>query len=121
MARITDRALDSIAHDMDALQDVGLIRSGSIEIRLHGIAPVHKLFILNDTEVFFGFYPIEEHTVSLTSGERINIYDPSGKAANLLHFSSTGEESALGQMFVEGARNWFNSLWDTIATDREHS
>jgi DNA-binding transcriptional regulator YhcF (GntR family) len=118
MAGITDRALDNLTHDMAGLQRVGLIESSSIEIRMHGIPPVHKLFILNETEVFFGFYPIEKNTVTFDNGEQTDIYDPSGTAANLLYFSRTGEESTQGAMVVENLRNWFNSMWDTIATKR---
>lgn len=121
MAHITDRALDTITHRMDDLQNVGLIKSSSIEIRMHGIPPVHKVFILNETEVFFGFYPIEESTVSLDNGDRIKIFDPSGTATDLLYFSKTGEESTQGAMVVENLRKWFNSTWDTIATRREGS
>jgi len=34
-------------------------------VRAHGAAAMFKLYILNRTEAFFGFYPIAEHTVSL--------------------------------------------------------
>lgn len=114
MARITDRALEAITHEVNELEELGLIKSGSVEIRTHGIAPVFKLFVLNETEGFFGFYPIVEHTV-VVEGDRVPIYDPMGKDAALLHFSSSGENSEQGEMFVNAARTWFNSVWDTVA------
>lgn len=118
MARITDRALETIVNDVRELEELGLIKSGSVEVRMHGIAPVFKLFILNNAEVFFGFYPIVQHSVPV-NGERVEIFDPMGKDASLFHFSSTGEESEQGEMFVSSARTWFDSLWDTVATPRD--
>lgn len=118
MARITDRALESIVNDVRELEELGLIKSGSVEVRMHGISPVFKLFILNDAEVFFGFYPIVQHSVPV-KGEQVEIFDPMGKDASLFHFSSTGEDSEQGEMFVNAARTWFDSLWGTVATPRD--
>ncbi|MQM26643.1 winged helix-turn-helix domain-containing protein [Glycomyces albidus] len=117
MARITDRALESIVNDVHELEELGLINTGSVEVRMHGIAPVFKLFILNDSEVFFGFYPIVQHAVPI-NGDRVEIFDPMGKDASLFHFSSTGEESEQGSMFVDSARAWFDSVWVNVATPR---
>ncbi len=118
MARITDRALEAVVNDVHELEELGLIKSGSVEVRMHGIAPVFKLFILNDTEAFFGFYPIVQHTVPV-NGDRVDIFDPMGKDASLFHFSSKGDDAEQGEMFVSSARTWFDSLWDTVATARE--
>jgi DNA-binding transcriptional regulator YhcF (GntR family) len=120
MARITDQALDGLTNDVRELQGLGLIKSGTVEVRMHGVAPTFKLFILNEAEVFFGFYPIVQHPVSI-NGTDIDIFDPMGKDAHLFHFSRGGGESEQGTLFVEAARKWFDSVWTTVASGREGS
>jgi DNA-binding transcriptional regulator YhcF (GntR family) len=113
--RITRRSIESIVDAVSELVDLGLLKSGSAEVRVHSASPLFKLYIINNSEAFFGFYPVVEHSVTI-DGEPVSIYDPMGKDATLFHYSQSDEEdSSTGSQYVEQARTWFDSLWNTIA------
>lgn len=50
--RITRRAADGIIDQVTELGDPGLIRSTTVEVRMHRASPLFKLYILNGEEVF---------------------------------------------------------------------
>lgn len=54
--RITRRSADGIIDQVAELGDLGLIRSATVDVRLHRASPLFKLYILNGEEVFYGFY-----------------------------------------------------------------
>jgi hypothetical protein len=39
------------------LQDLGLINEAVAEVRVHRATPLFKLYLINNEEAFFGFYP----------------------------------------------------------------
>ncbi|NES29886.1 GntR family transcriptional regulator [Micromonospora terminaliae] len=112
--RITRRAVDGIIDQVSELGDLGLIRSATVEVRIHRGSPQFKLYMLNDEEVFFGFYPAVERTVSI-KGEPTAIYDLMGKDVPLFHYAVSDDDTSHGTQFVEASRQWFDSLWSTIA------
>jgi hypothetical protein len=66
------------------LTRLGLLESGTAEIRVHPCSPLFKLYILNGEEVFFGLYPIIRQRIPLPGGDR-DIYDLMGKDAVVFH------------------------------------
>ena len=114
--RITRRAADGILDQVRELGELGLVRSVSAEVRVHSAAPLFKLYFLNNEEVFFGFYPVVERNVVI-KGEPIAIYDLMGKDVPLFHHSTKDDEASTGAQFVEAARTWFDSVWDSIARE----
>ncbi|RKN24189.1 GntR family transcriptional regulator [Micromonospora musae] len=112
--RITRRAVDGILDQVSELADLGLVRSATAEVRMHRGSPQFKLYLLNAEEVFFGFYPAVERTVTI-KGEPTAIYDLMGKDVPLFHYAVTDDEASHGTQFVEASRQWFDSLWSTIA------
>ncbi|MBQ1035878.1 GntR family transcriptional regulator [Micromonospora sp. C81] len=112
--RITRRAVDGIIDQVSELADLGLVRSATVEVRMHRGSPQFKLYILNGEEVFFGFYPAVERTVTV-KGEPMAIYDLMGKDVPLFHYAVTDDDTSHGTQFVEASRQWFDSLWSTIA------
>jgi len=112
--RITRRAADGIIDQVAELGDLGLIRSTTVEVRMHRASPLFKLYILNGEEVFYGFYPVVERTVSI-KGEPMAIYDLMGKDVPLFHYAITDDDASHGTQFVEASRQWFDSMWSTIA------
>ncbi|MBC6461467.1 winged helix-turn-helix domain-containing protein [Actinomadura sp. HBU206391] len=113
--RITRRAVDGIADAVHELVDLGLIKSGAVEVRVHELTPAFKLYILNGEEAFYGFYPVVEHTIRL-GGESADVYDLMGKDATLFHFSASDDSDiSNGPQFVKEAKSWYDSLWNTIA------
>ncbi|MEV6634387.1 GntR family transcriptional regulator [Actinoplanes sp. NPDC051470] len=112
--RITRRAADGIIDQVAELGDLGLVRSATAEVRMHRASPLFKLYLLNGEEVFYGFYPVVERTVSI-KGEPMAIYDLMGKDVPLFHYAITDDDTSHGNQFVDASRQWFDSVWSTIA------
>src|SRR5215469_16987757 len=53
--QITRRHTDAIAESVAELSDLGLVKTAGAQVRVHGAAPMFKLYILNRAEAFFGF------------------------------------------------------------------
>src|SRR5215203_3455771 len=113
-ATITQRHTQAISDSVHELADLGLVQQASVEIRVHNLAPLFKLYILNNEEAFFGFYPVREHKVTL-KGEARPMYDLMGKDAVLFHHTISDDDASIGSQYVEQARAWFDSIWTTIS------
>jgi hypothetical protein len=111
--RLTARHAHAITDSIEELASLGLLPDARAEIRAHPCSPLFKLYILNGEEVFFGLYPITRHPVQLPSGTT-DIYDLMGKDATVFHHSAhSGHATDLP--YIENARTWFASMWDTIS------
>lgn len=86
-------------------------------VRVHGLAPLFKLYLINGREAFFGFYPIAEHTVCAAGGIH-PMYDLMGKDSVLFHHSSSDPDAgSAADLYVAQARMWFDSIWATVSQD----
>ncbi|ADD40047.1 winged helix-turn-helix domain-containing protein [Stackebrandtia nassauensis] len=117
-ARITGRAVDGIVDQIHELGDLGLVKTASAEVRVHDLGPMFKLYLISRQEAFFGFYPVVEHTVPIKR-EPTPIYDLMGKDVPLFHYAVSDDDATHGAQFVEAAQTWFDSVWTTIARERE--
>jgi hypothetical protein len=111
--QITTRHARAILDTVHELTDLGLIEDASTQIRVHPCAPLFKLYILDGEEAFFGFYPIVRHTIPLPAGPQ-PMYDLMGKDA-LVFRHSTGSGQPADAAWIEQARNWFDTMWQTIS------
>lgn len=116
MARITERTIDGIQDQVHELADLGLVPAATAQVRVFGASPQFKVYLINDEEVFFGFYNIVERTVTI-KGMPVAIYDMMGKDVPLFHYAVSDEDTSHGTQFVRSARTWFESLWTTVAKD----
>ncbi|MGC4852268.1 GntR family transcriptional regulator [Micromonospora sp. DT4] len=114
--RITDRSIHAVTDAVQELADLGLVKTATAEVRVHNAAPLFKLFIINEQEAFFGFYPVVEHTVSI-EGKPVAIYDAMGKDAILFPFTPSDDDNSNDALYVEQARAWFDSMWGTISRE----
>lgn len=112
--RITTRAATGIVDQVRELGELGLVPSANAEVRVHSAAPICKLYMLNNQDVFFGFYPAVERNVTI-EGQPVAIVDLMGRDATLFHFAADDDDASHGTQFVASARLWFDSLWSTIA------
>jgi DNA-binding transcriptional regulator YhcF (GntR family) len=112
MRRHTLAIIDSV----EELGSLGLVKDVSAQIRVHRAAPLFKLYMINNEEAFFGFYPVREHVITLGGAPRA-IYDLMGKDAILFHHSVTDDDTSTGSQYVEQARDWFESMWSTVSTE----
>lgn len=112
--RITRRSLDTLLDEVQEIADLGLVPSISAEVRVHEFTPWFKMYILNQEEMFFGFYPVKENTAHI-GGEEIPIYDLLGKDSKLFFHSANDDEDASDSPgFIAEAQEWFDSLWTTL-------
>ena len=112
--QISRRHTDALTETVAELADLGLVGSASAEVRVHGGTPTFKLYILNGSEAFFGFYPLTEHTVAL-HGQPVPMYDLMGKDVTMFHYEKGDDPTGIGGQFVEQAQAWFDSMWATIS------
>jgi len=114
MAEISRRHAGGITASVEELEDLGLVQRASVETRVHGSAPLFKAYVINEADVFFGYYPVVRHDVKI-GGKRTPIFDPMGKDAVLFQHTDDGDPESTGSQFVAQTRTWFTSIWDTIA------
>ncbi len=115
MAAIVARHAGAIHEAIEELGDLGLVPEATVETRFHGSAPLFKCYLVNQADVFVGYYPVVRHEVRI-DGKRCPIFDPMGKDAVLFHFVDDGDPDSTGSQYVAQSRLWFDSIWDTIAT-----
>lgn len=114
MAGISARHAGAITDAVQELADLGLVPEAVVETRVHGSAPLFKAYVVNNTDVFFGYYPVVRHEVRL-NGKRASIFDPMGKDAVMFQYTDDGDPDSTGSQFLAQTRAWFASIWDTIA------
>jgi DNA-binding transcriptional regulator YhcF (GntR family) len=114
MAEISSRHAGDISATVQELGDLGLVPEATVETRVHGSAPLFKAYVINDLDVFFGYYPVVRHEVHIAS-KRVTIFDPMGKDAVLFQHTDDGDPESTGSQFVAQTRAWFDSIWNTIA------
>ncbi|MEU5834295.1 GntR family transcriptional regulator [Streptomyces diacarni] len=89
----------------------------SLTVRAVPLTPTHKLYLLNRNEALIGYYQVVRNEEAAFQGEQLSLYDVLGLTAKL--FRSTGGVEARDDQeaaFVAESRQFFDSLWDTIAT-----
>ncbi|MFE7428270.1 winged helix-turn-helix domain-containing protein [Streptomyces sp. NPDC057545] len=106
----------SISDAISELSHLGLVKESEVSVRVHSGTQFFKLYVINNEDAFFGYYPIRPNKV-VAQGEAIEIYDLVGKDATLFHYSVNEGDSSSGAQQVEQARMWFDSVWDTIGRD----
>ena len=114
--QISRRHADAITESVAELADLGLVTDASAQVRVHGGSATFKLYILNRTQAFFGFYPLTEHTVAL-DGKPVPMVDLMGKDVTLFHHASD-DPAGIGEQYLTQAQAWFDSMWSTVSRDQ---
>lgn len=113
-AGIMQRHTLAIVDEVNELGRLGLVGDSTAELRVYPAVPLFKLYLINETEAFFGYYPVREHTVAL-EGEDTPIWDLMGKDATLFHHAAEPGYESLSSLFIEQSQMWFDSIWSTVA------
>lgn len=109
---ITSRGIEAMSASLGELQSLGLVAKTSFEARAQPTSAHFKVYILNRSEAFFGFYPVTENHVTFR-GQDLKMWDLLGKDAALFHHTR-GDDETLGGLFIEQAQGWFDSVWNSI-------
>ncbi|MBB0244078.1 GntR family transcriptional regulator [Streptomyces alkaliphilus] len=107
-----------IKHGVEMLAELGLVQSAKVEIRFFRASALFKLYLLNGTEAFFGYYPLRQRKM-VVDGEERDFFDITGKDTTLFHHSAGPDDSSLGSQYVQQSQRWFDSTWGSIAFRRE--
>jgi DNA-binding transcriptional regulator YhcF (GntR family) len=113
---MTRRHMQAIADAVGELDELGLVGNGAVALRVHGLAPLFKLYILNRDELFFGLYPVMRRQLQLND-ESHEIYDLMGKDATLFHHTTSDDDTSTGSQYVEQMQTWFDTIWTTISRE----
>lgn len=108
---------EGIEHSVGVLAELGLVQSADVQVKVHRGTPLFKLYVLNSTEAFFGFYPLRERELTV-EGESRKLFDVKGKDTTLFQYSAGADDASTGSQYVQQAQVWFDSVWDTISYDR---
>lgn len=114
--RIMIRHTLAIVESIHELEKKGLVEKSVAELRVHRVAPLFKIYVLNKSELFFGFYPVQERKIDLAGAPK-GIFDLVGKDATLFHHSISDDETTTSSQYVQQAMLWFESMWTTISYD----
>lgn len=113
---IARRHTEAILESVRELAELELVPNAAAEVRAHKSAALFKLYLINNEEAFFGFYPVIKHSVTV-KGKKVAIYDVLGKDIPLFHNTVNDETASDGAQYVEQARAWFDSVWSTISQE----
>ncbi|WP_053913097.1 winged helix-turn-helix domain-containing protein [Streptomyces sp. SCSIO 75703] len=106
----------SIRDSVKELEHLGLVPETEVEVRVYSGTPPFKLYVINGSDVFTGYYLVQPNKV-VAQGETIDIYDVLGKDTVLFHHSVNEGDSSHGATQVQQAQAWFESWWSTIARE----
>ncbi|MFE4697412.1 winged helix-turn-helix domain-containing protein [Streptomyces sp. NPDC056738] len=105
-----------IANQVHELSLLGLVPETKVSVRVHSGTQFFKLYVINEEDAFFGYYPIRPNKV-VVQGNPVEIFDLIGPDATLFHYSINEGESSSGAQQVDQAKMWFESVWTTIGRD----
>jgi DNA-binding transcriptional regulator YhcF (GntR family) len=116
-ARIMERHTLAIVDAVNELGELGLVADAHAEVRVVPAVPLFKLYLLNNADAFFGYYPVQEHTVKLDD-EPTPMWDLMGKDAILFHHAAdAGDPDTMASQYVQQSAMWFDSIWTTVARE----
>lgn len=114
--QIMQRHTQAIVDTTNELGELGLVDDVHAEVRVAPSVPLFKLYLLNDSDAFFGYYPVQEHAVKL-DGEPVPMWDLMGKDTILFHHSADADPESMASQYVQQSRMWFDSMWTTVARE----
>ncbi|MFH9430419.1 GntR family transcriptional regulator [Streptomyces sp. NPDC017615] len=85
-----------------------------VAFRALPFTPPVKLYLLNGSEALFAYYMVTRREEPADDG-LLEMYDTLGSESLLCFFD--GRSGRRDASFVEQSQNWFEALWETIATD----
>ena len=111
--RTIDRYTGGLTDTVHELVDHGLVDEGSVTVRVVATPPLSKLYIINQTDAFHGWYAITNHKVRY-DGKTIPVTDLMGKDTELLHFTA-GQPDQTASLFITEAQQFFEAQWNLVA------
>ncbi|MGW7412670.1 winged helix-turn-helix domain-containing protein [Streptomyces sp. NPDC054863] len=105
-----------IVVNLEGLRRDRLVPDVSVEIKRVPLTPHSKLYLFNGTIALQGYYKVVERRIELDDGEELDTIDVLGLRAALFRYEKDANERSLGSLFVADSQEWFDSVWDLLAT-----
>jgi hypothetical protein len=108
-------SLDSCRRLREKIDDINkkqLASEAQIEVRVHRLTPVFKLYLLNGRYAFVGFYPVEEASFISTKGHDV-LFDLKGTRTALVGARHDGR--AWERALFSNACEWFEAAWSNLS------
>ncbi|XUL90372.1 winged helix-turn-helix domain-containing protein [Streptomyces galilaeus] len=113
---ISDRCLSSLEHTLQNLRAYGPVQEVDFEVRRVPVTPMFKLFLLNETESFQAMYKLARRRIPLGGTEDVDAIDILSVGATGTYFDKGDGVDDAQAAWVENQQDWFDSLWDHLAT-----
>ncbi|MFG2429218.1 GntR family transcriptional regulator [Streptomyces sp. NPDC048590] len=103
----------SLRHNLLALRST---RDLDVEVTFRALpfTPPVKVYLLNGTEALFAYYTVTRRTEEI-DGRSVELFDVLGSDSTLFPFTAAG--GVQGDAFVAESARWFDSLWNTVASE----
>lgn len=93
------------------IRQSGFVQDAHMEIRLHHLAPLFKMIIINHQLAFLGFYAIAETPVTL-GDHTVCLWDYRGERTRFVGLRTDG--SMLQRELFTGLNDWYHVVWDNL-------
>ncbi|WP_427920599.1 winged helix-turn-helix domain-containing protein [Streptomyces sp. cg40] len=113
---ISDRCLSSLEDTLQNLRAYGPVQEIDFEVRRVPVAPMFKLFLLNETESFQAMYKLARRRILLGGMEEVDAIDILSVGATGTYFDKGDEVDDAQAAWVKNQQDWFDSLWEYLAT-----
>jgi DNA-binding transcriptional regulator YhcF (GntR family) len=111
-ARLRDAEAREITTLVHEVRDLGLVQQATVQIRVHGSAPLVTMYLLNNQELFLGLSRVGESKVKIGK-KTVKVHAPSQDAALVKHCADADPDSA-GSRQVKETAEWFENIWNTL-------
>ena len=112
---ISDRCLLSLRDTLQNLRANGPVKEVDFQVKRVPVAPMFKLFLLNETEVFQTMYVLARRRIPLGGTELVEAVDILSVGATGTYFDTVDDVDDAQSAWVKDQQEWFDSLWEHLA------
>ncbi|WP_019067081.1 winged helix-turn-helix domain-containing protein [Streptomyces hokutonensis] len=113
---ISDRCLSSLRDTLQNLRANSPVQEVDFQVRRVPVAPMFKLFLLNESEAFQTMYKLARRRIPLGGSEEVEAVDILSVGATGTYFDKGDDEDDAQAAWVKDQQEWFDSLWEHLAT-----
>ena len=73
VSSVVDPCVPDAGQIIESIEELGKVQKANVEFRVISLPMMFKLYLLNEEEVFFGFYPVVERDVPYRWEERSHL------------------------------------------------
>ncbi|MFI1212418.1 winged helix-turn-helix domain-containing protein [Streptomyces sp. NPDC020802] len=114
LRKISARCLSSLEDTLQNLRANGPVRELDFTVKYVPVAPMFKMYLLNETELFKSMYRVEKRRIPL-GDEEVDALDVLSVGASGTYFSKNEEADDVESAWVQEQQDWFNSHWEHLA------